>query len=172
MEINDFDKLGIEDVKKVYYNPDYETLFKKELEQQEGVETNLGAVAVDTGIFTGRSPKDKYFVKQPPSEKYIAWGDINQPISKEIFDELFEKTKEYLSGKELYVMDAFAGASDESKKGIRVVTEIAWQAHFVKNMFIRPTEEELKNFHPDFTLYVAANLKNDRYKEHGRPCSL
>ncbi len=167
MDINDFDKLGIKDVKKVYYNPDYETLYQKELEQQEGVETSLGAVAVDTGIFTGRSPKDKYFVKQPPSEKYIAWVDINQPISKEIFDELFEKTKEYLNGKELYVMDAYAGASDESKKSIRVVTEIAWQAHFVKNMFIRPTEEELKNFHPEFTLYVAANLKNERYKEHG-----
>ncbi len=167
MEINDFDKLGIKDVKKVYYNPDYETLFRHEIEQKEGVETELGAVAVDTGIFTGRSPKDKYFVKQPPSEKYIAWGDINQPISKEIFDELFENVKNYLSGKELYIMDAFAGASDESKKAIRVVTEIAWQAHFVKNMFIRPTKEELKNFHPDFTLYVAANLKNEKYKEHG-----
>ena len=167
MQINDFDKLGLKDVKEVFYNPDYETLFEHEIAQKEGVETDLGAVAVDTGIFTGRSPKDKYFVKQPPSEKYIAWGDINQPISKEIFDELFEKTKEYLSGKKLYIMDAFAGASDESKKGIRVVTEIAWQAHFVKNMFIRPTKEELQNFHPDFTLYVAANLKNERYKEHG-----
>ncbi|MRJ02503.1 MAG: phosphoenolpyruvate carboxykinase (ATP) [Epsilonproteobacteria bacterium] len=167
MEINDFDELGIRDIKKVYYNPDYETLFRHEIEQREGVVTELGAVAVDTGIFTGRSPKDKYFVKQPPSEKYIAWGDVNQPISKEIFDELLHNVKEYLSGKDLYIMDAFVGASEESRRSIRVVTEIAWQAHFVKNMFIRPTEEELKNFHPDFTLYVAANLKNSRYREHG-----
>ncbi len=167
MLINDLEKQGIKNVTKVFHNPDYETLYEHEIAQQEGVETELGAVAVDTGIFTGRSPKDKYFVKQPPSEKYIAWGEINQPISKEIFDELFAKTKEYLSGKELYVMDAFAGASDESKKAIRVITEIAWQAHFVKNMFIRPTQEELANFKPDFTLYVAANLKNDKYKEHG-----
>jgi len=167
MKINDFDKLGLTGVKNVYYNLSFEELFQYEIKQKEGVETKLGAVAIDTGIFTGRSPKDKYFVKQPPSEKYIAWGDINQPISKEIFDELFEKTKEYLSNKDIYIMDAFAGASDKSKKSIRVVTKIAWQAHFVKNMFIRPTEEELKNFHPDFTLYVAADLKNDRWKEHG-----
>ena len=167
MKINDFDKLGLKDVKNIYYNPDFDELFKHELEKKEGVETSLGAVAVDTGIFTGRSPKDKYFVKQDPSQKYIAWGDINQPISKEVFDELFDKTKEYLSGKDLYIMDAYAGASEKSKKGIRVVTEIAWQAHFVKNMFIRPTQEELENFSPDFTLYVAANLKNENFKEHG-----
>ena len=167
MKINDFDKLGLADVKNVYYNLDFDELFKHEIEQKEGVETTLGAIAVDTGIFTGRSPKDKYFVKQSPSEKYIAWGSVNRPISKDIFDELFKKTKEYLSNKDLYIMDAFAGASNKSKKGIRVVTEIAWQAHFVKNMFIRPTKEELKTFSPDFTLYVAANLKNDRWREHG-----
>ncbi len=166
MNIKDFDKLGLTNV-KVHYNPSFEELFKDEIEKKEGVETSLGAVAVDTGIFTGRSPKDKYFVKQPPSEKYIAWGEINQPISKEVFDELFEKTKEYLSNKDIYIVDAFAGASEESKKGIRVVSEIAWQAHFVKNMLIRPTEDELKNFSPDFTMYVAANLRNDRFKEHG-----
>jgi len=166
MRINDLDKLGIKDIKKVYYNLDYETLYQHEIAQQEGIETNFGAIAVDTGKFTGRSPKDKYFVKQPPSEKYIAWGEINQPVSKEVFQELFTKVKDYLSGKELYIMDAFAGASEDSKRSIRVVTEMAWQAHFVKNMFIRPTPEELENFKPDFTLYVAPRVVDEEFKKH------
>jgi phosphoenolpyruvate carboxykinase (ATP) len=124
-------------------------------------------MSVDTGVFTGRSPKDKYFVDQPPSNKYIAWGDINHPISKEIFDELFEKAKEQLSGKELFVQDAFCGASENSKKSIRVIAEVAWQAHFVKNMFITPTDEELKSFKPDFTLFVASKTTNEKWKEQG-----
>jgi len=137
------------------------------LERGEAKLTNSGATTVDTGIFTGRSPKDKYFVKQSPSEKYIAWGDINQPISKEVFDELFEVTKEQLSGKDLYITDAYAGASPSSRRSIRVISEIAWQAHFVKNMFIRPSEEELENFKPDFTLYNACQVVNKKWKEHG-----
>ncbi len=159
--------LGLKDIGKIYHNLSYEELFEHELRNQEGKVSSSGSFMVDTGIFTGRSPKDKYFVKQDPSQKYIAWGDINQPISKEVFDELFEKAKKQLSGKDLYIQDAFCGASLDSRKNIRVIAEIAWQAHFVKNMFIRPTEEELKNFRPDFTLYVACKTKDEDYKKHG-----
>ncbi len=165
--VDELGSVGIKDVKKVFHNLDYDELYHHEIDHKEGVVTKSGTVNVDTGIFTGRSPKDKYFVKQPPSEKYIAWGDINHPISKEIFDKLFVKAKEELSGKELYVQDAFCGASQNSKKSIRVISEIAWQAHFVKNMFIRPTSDELKSFKPDFTLFVASKTTNEEWKEQG-----
>ncbi len=166
-EIKGLEKLGLKNIKKVYHNPSYELLYQHELEKKEGLLSDLGAVMVDTGIFTGRSPKDKYFVKQPPSEKNIAWGEINQPISKEIYEELLQKAREQLSGKEIYIMDVFVGASKSSRKKIRVVTEIAWQAHFVKNMFIRPTEEELKDFEPDFVMYNASKVTNEKWREHG-----
>jgi phosphoenolpyruvate carboxykinase (ATP) len=161
------DQLGLKNIGKVFYNLDYDEVIRHTLERGEAKLTSSGATTVDTGIFTGRSPKDKYFVKQSPSEKYIAWGEINQPISKEVFDELFEITKEQLSGKDLYITDAYAGASPDSRRSIRVVSEIAWQAHFVKNMFIRPSKEELENFTPDFTLYNACQVTNKRWKEHG-----
>ena len=166
-EIKGLEKLGLKNIKKIYHNPSYELLYQHELEKKEGLLSDLGAVMVDTGIFTGRSPKDKYFVKQPPSEKNIAWGEINQPISKEIYEELLQKAREQLSGKEIYIMDVFVGASKSSRKKIRVVTEIAWQAHFVKNMFIRPTEEELKDFEPDFVMYNASKVTNEKWREHG-----
>jgi len=165
--VEELQKSGITNIKKVFHNLDYDELYKHEIQNKEGCVTDSGCVNVDTGIFTGRSPKDKYFVDQPPSNKYIAWGEINHPISEEIFDKLFIKAKEELSGKELYVQDAFAGASKNSKKSIRVIAEIAWQAHFVKNMFIRPTKEELENFKPDFTLYVASEAVNNEWKEQG-----
>ena len=166
-EIKGLEKLGLKDIKKIYHNPDYDLLYQHEMDKKEGLLSDLGAVMVDTGIFTGRSPKDKYFVKQSPSEDNIAWGEINQPISKEIYEELLQKAKEQLSSKEIYIMDVYAGASKSSRKKIRVITEIAWQAHFVKNMFIRPSEEELKDFEPDFTLYNASKITNEKWKEHG-----
>jgi len=166
-EIKGLEKLGLKDIKKIYHNPDYDLLYQHEMDKKEGLLSDLGAVMVDTGIFTGRSPKDKYFVKQSPSENNIAWGEINQPVSKEIYEELLQKAKEELSSKELYIMDVYAGASKSSRKKIRVITEIAWQAHFVKNMFIRPSEEELKDFEPDFTLYSASKVTNEKWKEHG-----
>ncbi len=161
------DRLGLENVGKVYYNLDYDEVIRHTLERKEAKLTKSGATTVDTGIFTGRSPKDKYFVKQSPSEEYIAWGDINQPVSKEIYEELLGIVKEELSGKDLYITDVFVGASHSSRRSIRFVSEIAWQAHFVKNMFIRPTEEELENFTPDFTLYNACQVTNKKWKEHG-----
>lgn len=166
-DIKGLEKLGLVDIKKVYHNLSYDELFEHEKKNNEGAVSSNGTMMVDTGIFTGRSPKDKYFVKQDPSSKYIAWGTINHPVSKEIFDELFETVKKQLSQKEIYIQDAFCGASETSRKKIRVVTEIAWQAHFVKNMFIRPTEEELVDFEPDFVLYNACKTMNEDYEKHG-----
>ena len=161
------DKLGLKNIGKVYYNLDYDEVIRHTLEKGEAKLTKSGATAVDTGIFTGRSPKDKYFVKQPPSEKYIAWGDINQPISKEVFEELYKTATEELSGKDIYITDVYVGASPSSRRKIRVVSEIAWQAHFVKNMFIEPSPEELENFEPDFVLYDACKATNKKWKEQG-----
>jgi phosphoenolpyruvate carboxykinase (ATP) len=164
LDINKIAELGIENIIKIFYNLSYQELFEHEVKNNEGAETTLGAFTVDTGIFTGRSPKDKYFVRQEPSSKYIAWGNINKPITKELFDELLTKAKRQLSNKEIYVQDAYCGASLASRKRVRFVTEVAWQAHFVKNMFIRPTSEELKNFEPDFTVYNACKCTNEDYK--------
>jgi phosphoenolpyruvate carboxykinase (ATP) len=165
--IQGLEKLGLKDIKTVHHNLDYETLFEHEVAKDEGEQSENGTFMVDTGIFTGRSPKDKYFVKQSPSKNNIAWGSINQPVSKEIFDELLQKVKQQLSGKEVYVQDAFCGGSLASRKNVRFVTEVAWQAHFVKNMFIRPTEKELEGFKPDFTVYNACKYINTEYRKQG-----
>jgi phosphoenolpyruvate carboxykinase (ATP) len=163
----ELEDLGLKSVGKVFHNLSYDELIEHELKNGEVRETRSGATTVDTGIFTGRSPKDKYFVDREPSNKYIAWGDVNQKISEEIFDELLELSRHQLSGKDLYVTDVFSGASPASKKSIRFVTEIAWQSHFVKNMFIRPTQGELETFKPDFTVLNACKAVNDKWKEHG-----
>ena len=161
----DLEQIGIVNAGEVYYNSSYDELHEAEL--KEGLKvTDNGTVMVDTGIFTGRSPKDKFFVDQDPSNKYIAWGDINFKTTKEVFDDLFEKAKNELSNKDIYVQDVFCGASDASKKSIRVVTEIAWQAHFVKNMFIRPKKSELECFAPDFVLYNACKIVDNDWEKH------
>ncbi len=167
LKVNGIEDLGLENIGKVYHNLSYEELFDHEVANKEGKVSSSGAFMVDTGVFTGRSPKDKYFVKQDPSQKYISWGTINQPTTKEVFDELFVVAKEQLSNKDLYIQDAYAGASADSKKSIRVVSEVAWQAHFVKNMFIRPDEKDLVDFKPDFTLYVACKTVDKDYEKHG-----
>jgi phosphoenolpyruvate carboxykinase (ATP) len=164
---NDFDSLGLENTKEVYYNLDYAKLIEHEIKSGECMMSSSGATAVDTGIFTGRSPKDKYFVKQQPSEKYIAWNHINQPTTEAIFDELLLLAREQLSNKNIYLTDVFCGSSEQSKLKVRFVSEIAWQSHFVRNMFIRPKEEELLDFVADFTIYNACKVTNKKYKEHG-----
>lgn len=166
-KINEIEKLGLSNIGKVYHNLSYDELFAHEVKNNEGFVTSNGTFSVDTGIFTGRSPKDKYFVDQDPSNKYISWGRINSKVTKETFEKLFAKVKKQLSNKDIYIQDAFSGGSLGSRKSIRVVTEIAWQAHFVKNMFIRPTEKELEGFRPDFTLYNACKISNEEYKEQG-----
>lgn len=162
-----FDNLGLDNIKEIFHNLSYDKLNAHEKANNEGLSTDNDTFCVDTGIFTGRSPKDKYFVKQDPSSKYIAWGKINQPITKELFDKLLTKAKQELSGKKIYVQDAFCGASLQSRKAVRFVTEIAWQAHFVKNMFIRPSQEELENFKADFIVYNACKCINEDYKQDG-----
>ncbi|HEF2640448.1 TPA: phosphoenolpyruvate carboxykinase (ATP) [Campylobacter jejuni] len=162
-----FDNLGLDNIKEIFHNLSYDELNAHEKANNEGLSTDNDTFCVDTGIFTGRSPKDKYFVKQDPSSKYIAWGKVNQPITKELFDKLLTKAKQELSGKKIYVQDAFCGASLQSRKAVRFVTEIAWQAHFVKNMFIRPSQEELENFKADFIVYNACKRINEDYKQDG-----
>ncbi len=159
--------LGLENIKEVFYNLSYDELNIHEKTNNEGISADNGAFCVDTGIFTGRSPKDKYFVKQDPSGKYIAWGKINQPITNDLFDKLLTKAKQKLNGKKIYIQDVFCGASLKSRKKIRFVTEIAWQAHFVKNMFIRPNEKELEDFQADFIVYNVCKYSNEDYQKDG-----
>lgn len=166
LQPKDLEQYGLKDVSRVNYNASYAKLAEDEKKKGECTFSDNNTAMVDTGIFTGRSPKDKYFVKQEPSQEHINWGEVNQPISKETYEDLLELTRKQLSGKEVYVVDAFAGASKSSRKSIRFITEIAWQAHFIENMFIMPTKEELENFEPDFVLYNACKALNTKYKEH------
>ncbi|MCF6331437.1 MAG: phosphoenolpyruvate carboxykinase (ATP) [Sulfurimonas sp.] len=167
MNISELESIGLKNVATVFHNLSYTELIQHELSNNECAVTKKGATAVDTGIFTGRSPKDKYIVNREPSNKYIAWGNINQKVSSEIFDELLNVALEQLSNKNLYITDVFCGSSAASKRSVRFVSEIAWQSHFVKNMFIRPTESELEVFKSDFTVLNACKAVNDKWKEHG-----
>lgn len=172
MKAPDLTGYGIREPGEVFYNLSYDELFRHETDPSlEGLEkgfvTSSGAVAVDTGIFTGRSPKDKYIVREETSTENIWWADPprnrsdNKPISPEIWEQLKETTLNQFHGKKLYVMDAFCGANENSRIRIRVITEVAWMAHFVKNMFIRPSEEELEGFEPDFVLLNACKTVNE-----------
>ena len=160
-------EVGLKGVGKVFHNLSYAELFKKEIKNNEGKLSANGTMMVDTGKFTGRSPKDKYFVKQDPSQGNIAWGSINQPVSAEIFDQLYTEVILYLSEKDVYVTDGYCGANLETGRKIRFITEIAWQSHFIKNMFIRPDEAALAGFAPDFTVYNASGLINKKWREMG-----
>jgi phosphoenolpyruvate carboxykinase (ATP) len=174
----DLSKYGIQNVKEIVYNPSYEQLFEEEMRPDlEGFEkgqlTELGAVNVMTGVFTGRSPKDKYIVKDDTTRDTIWWTspqspNDNKPVSTEVWNDLKALTARQLSGKRLFVMDTFCGANSDSRLKVRFITEVAWQAHFVKNMFIRPTEEELENYgEPDFVSLNASKTTNPNWKEQG-----
>ncbi|MBN2597646.1 MAG: phosphoenolpyruvate carboxykinase (ATP), partial [Marinifilaceae bacterium] len=178
MQKPDLTKYGIKNVKEIVHNPSYEILFNDETSPslegyEKGTVTELDAVAVDTGVFTGRSPKDKYIVKDNTTQDTIWWTsehapNDNKPVSTEVWNELKEMTIQQLSGKKLYVMDTFCGANPDTRLKVRFIMEVAWQAHFVKNMFIRPTEEELANFgEPDFVSLNAAKTLNPKWKDHG-----
>ena len=170
-------QLGITQVKEIVRNPSYEQLFEEEMAPnlegyEKGVLTNTGAVAVDTGIFTGRSPKDKYIVYDDSSKEHVWWTsdaakNDNKPMTPETWKSLKELVTGELSGKRLFVIDAFCGASEHHRLAVRIITEVAWQAHFVKNMFIRPTEEELKTFKPDFVVLNGSKVTNPNWKEQG-----
>ena len=173
----DLSKSGITDVKEILHNPSYEELFKAETDPsltgyEKGQVTELGAVNVMTGIYTGRSPKDKFFVKNEASEKNVWWTseeykNDNKPCSEEAWADLKAKAVKELSGKKLYVVDTFCGANAGTRLKVRFIMEVAWQAHFVKNMFIVPTDEELADFEPDFVVYNASKAKVENYKELG-----
>jgi phosphoenolpyruvate carboxykinase (ATP) len=159
--------LDLEDVKQIFRNTDIQTLRDIAVESEGASISSTGALIVDTGIFTGRSPKDKYFVNQAPSNENIAWGNVNKPISAEIYEELLKITKTQLSGKDLFVTDVYTGASLQSRKSIRFITEVAWQAHFIQNMFIMPSEDELKDFKPDFVVYNGCKTTNPNWESQG-----
>ncbi|WP_295337377.1 phosphoenolpyruvate carboxykinase (ATP) [Flavobacterium sp.] len=172
------DQYGIKNVQEIIHNPSFDQLYNEELNPNlEGYEkgqlTELGAVNVMTGVFTGRSPKDKYIVKDAITENTIWWNsdkaaNDNKPISQNTWEALKETTVSQLSGKKLYVVDAFCGANENTRLKVRFIMEVAWQAHFVTNMFIRPTEEELANFgEPDFIVMNGSKTSFKDYAAHG-----
>lgn len=173
----DLSKYGITGVKEVVYNPSYELLFKEETDPsltgyEKGQVSELGAVNVMTGIYTGRSPKDKFIVVDDNSKDTVWWTsdaykNDNHPASKEAWDAVKSLAVKELSNKRLFVVDAFCGANKDTRMAIRFIVEVAWQAHFVTNMFIKPTKEELENFEPDFVVYNASKAKVENYKELG-----
>ncbi len=158
-------ELDLKNIGQVYRNLDVDTLIDHAVENEGASIASSGALIIDTGIFTGRSPKDKYFVNANPSNKFVAWGDVNKAIDAQTYKQLLSNSKEQLSGKDLYITDVYCGASKNSRKSVRFITEIAWQAHFIKNMFIVPTEEELYNFVPEFTVYNACKTTNPNWED-------
>ncbi|MCD8666127.1 phosphoenolpyruvate carboxykinase (ATP) [Klebsiella pneumoniae] len=174
----DLKAYGINDVQDIVHNPSYDMLFQEELDPnlegyERGVLTTLGAIAVDTGIFTGRSPKDKYLVRDDTTRDTVWWSDKgkgkndNKPLSQETWQHLKGLVTQQLSGKRLFIVDAFCGANADTRLSVRFITEVAWQAHFVKNMFIRPSDEELAEFEPDFIVMNGAKCTNPQWKEQG-----
>ena len=173
----DLKKYGITGTTEIVYNPSYEVLFEAEMDPtlegfEKGQLTELGAVNVMTGIYTGRSPKDKFIVMDENSRDTVWWtsdefANDNKPASIEAWNACKELAIKELSGKKVYVMDVFCGTNKDSRMAIRFIMEVAWQAHFVKNMFIAPTAEELENFEPDFISYNASKAKVENFKELG-----
>ena len=173
----DLSKYGISGATEIVYNPSYEQLFEEETKEglsgyEVGKLTELDAVNVMTGIYTGRSPKDKFIVMDDNSKDTVWWTsdeykNDNHPASQEAWKAVKEIAVKELSNKRLFVVDAFCGANKDTRMAIRFIVEVAWQAHFVTNMFIKPTAEELKNFEPDFVVYNASKAKVENYKELG-----
>ena len=172
----DLTAYGIGEAEEVYYNPSYDLLYQHETDPkldgfEKGYQTKLGAINVDTGIFTGRSPKDKYIVREPNSENNVWWAEKgkkssdNKPITPEVWEHLKKISAEQLTSKKLYVVDSYCGANEDTRLKVRFIVEVAWQAHFVKNMFIRPSDDELENFDPDFVVLVASKTANPKWKE-------
>ena len=177
-DIRELSDYGIHDTKEVVYNPSYNTLFAEETKPgldgyEKGTITRTGAIAIDTGVFTGRSPKDKYVVLDDKTRNTVWWKSDkvkvsdNKPISLEIWNHCKNISANQLSGKRLFVVDCFCGANKNSRLSVRFVLEVAWQAHFVKNMFIRPEPEELDNFKTDFVVLNASKAKNPDWLQQG-----
>ena len=177
MEKIDPTKYGITGTTEIVYNPSFEELYEEEIKPEltgyeRGQVSELGAVNVMTGIYTGRSPKDKFIVMDENSKDTVWWTsdeypNDNHPASEDTWRAVKDIALRELSGKRLFVVDAFCGTNADTRMAIRFIMEVAWQAHFVRNMFIRPTEEELKDFKPDFVVYNASKAKVENYKELG-----
>jgi phosphoenolpyruvate carboxykinase (ATP) len=173
----DLSKYGITGATEIIHNPSYELLFEEETSSKNegyeiGKESELGAVNVMTGIYTGRSPKDKYIVVDENSKDTVWWTsdeykNDNHPMSEDVWAKVKDIAKSELSNKRLFVVDAFCGANKDTRMAVRFIVEVAWQAHFVTNMFIKPTAEELENFEPDFVVYNASKAKVSNYAELG-----
>ena len=173
----DLTKYGITGTTSIIHNPSYEALFEAEMDPtltgyEKGQLTELGAVNVMTGVYTGRSPKDKYIVMDENSKNTVWWTsdefkNDNHPMSEQTWAAVKELAMKELSGKPLYVVDAFCGANADTRMNVRFIVEVAWQAHFIKNMFIVPSEEELKTFEPDFVVYNASLASVENFKELG-----
>lgn len=172
----DLSACGIASAAEIVYNPSYEQIFKEESRDnlqalERGTLTQFGAIAVDTGDFTGRSPKDKYIVEDGLTKDVLWWADQgandNKPISESVWGDLKSLVGVHLTGKRLFVVDAYCGANINSRLSVRFVTEVAWQAHFVTNMFIRPDVNDLATFEPDFVVMNAASVVNEKWQEHG-----
>ena len=173
----DLKHYGISGTTEIVHNPSYEALFDAEMDPtltgyEKGQLTELGAVNVMTGVYTGRSPKDKYIVMDANSKDTVWWTsdgykNDNHPMTESTWATVKELAVKELCNKKLYVVDAFCGANPDTRMAVRFIMEVAWQAHFVTNMFIRPSEEELKNFKPDFIVYNASKAKVENYKELG-----
>jgi phosphoenolpyruvate carboxykinase (ATP) len=176
--VTSLSNIGIKNVKKIIYNPSFDELNKAELDPalegfEKGYETELGAVNVMTGKFTGRSPKDKFIVKDDVTKDTIWWSsekavNDNKPTTQAVWNDLKELVADQLSDKVLYVVDTYCGANEDTRLKVRFIVEVAWQAHFVKNMFIRPTKEQLVNYgEPDFVVLNGTKVQNDKFKEQG-----
>ncbi len=173
----DLSKYGITGVTEIVRNPSFEELFAEEMKPglegfDKGQISELGAVNVMTGIYTGRSPKDKYIVMDENSKDTVWWTsdeykNDNHPMSEEVWEKMKDLAKKELSGKRLFVVDSYCGANKDSRMAVRFIMEVAWQAHFIKNMFIMPTEEELETYEPDFVVYNASKAKCENYKDYG-----
>ena len=173
----DLTKYGITGTTEIVHNPSYDVLFAEETKAglegfEKGQVTELGAVNVMTGIYTGRSPKDKFLVKDATSENTVWWTseeykNDNKPVTTETWNVLKDLAAKELSNKKLYVVDGYCGANEATCLKVRFIMEVAWQAHFVTNMFIRPSKEELESFEPDFVVYNASKAKVENYKELG-----
>ncbi|WP_017223620.1 phosphoenolpyruvate carboxykinase (ATP) [Moritella dasanensis] len=172
----DLSVYGIKDVEEIVYNPSYELLFAEETKAglegyEKGTVTESGAVAVDTGIFTGRSPKDKYIVRDDTTRDTVWWSDQgkndNKAITQDVWSDLKTLVTQQLSTKRLFVVDTYCGANANTRLKVRFITEVAWQAHFVKNMFIRPSDADLATYEPDFVVMNGAKCTNPDWEKHG-----
>lgn len=164
------DKMGFTDLGQVLRNLPVEDIIENIIDHQEGTLGLNGAVMVDTGRYTGRSPKDKYFVDEESSNKNLWWGPVNAKIDESIFDDLYEQVVDYYNHSDdsnTYVFDGFAGADPTYRLNVRIIAKKAWQAHFAHNMFIRPDEGELEGFNPDFTIINASDVYNQKFEAYG-----